>query len=141
MTTLTKAETVDGMLAAVKDLDLTLELDVSEIGNIRIRDEFIRCLILDTDINYREAAERLLETILRGDNPSLPTTYTIMAILAWADGADLSIPHGFLHIALEIDPSYSLAKLLKQLLKVGIPYEQWQAGLASLTREECLMEG
>ena len=105
------------------------------ITNLRVRDEVIRQMMQHPD-NWQAFLDKLYDATLEWPQIEVPA-YTMTAILLWQAGNNNQALMALGH-ALAEDPQYTLAHLIYASISAGMDPARWAAGLAEMTREECV---
>lgn len=105
------------------------------VTNLRVRDEVIRQMMQHPD-NWQAFLDKLYDATLEWPQIEAPV-YTMTAILLWQAGNNTHALMALGH-ALAEDPQYNLAHLILAAISAGMDPAGWAAGLAEMTREECV---
>lgn len=113
------------------------ELIVSALMDVRVRDTVVWDLAHLDPHAWRSAVKHLRTLVVRTRTGARAATATVLATLNWQLG-DGTRAHIALDAALEADPAYRLAHLLRTAVDSGMPPQQWRDGLLQLERSTCL---
>ena len=106
------------------------------VCDIRMRDGLLRTLFDRPQIRV-QVRSQLMKEISRAQIANVPALATVLAGVAWLDGngalATIAIER-----ALDVDPSYSLARLLNRAISHGVPPSVWADSLEAVSYQECL---
>jgi hypothetical protein len=127
----------------MSDDDLPLGDDAAidvlvDLTDVRVRDTTLwECARLD-EVGLSRAQGRLAKATGWAPPGHVAPVATCCGVLAWlrGDGARAMIA---LERALEDDPEYSLALLVRAAVGGGMPPGAWRDAMSGLTREECRM--
>ena len=130
---------MDEVLAALAtSSSSSAALAVVCVQDMRRRDALLRMLIHDVDVELRHAAENsLTEALTLCAQKHRPAVATVVAGLAWQRG-DGAGAQECLQLALDVDPSYSLARLLARAIRSAVPPTVWVDAVAATSVESCL---
>ena len=106
------------------------------VSDIRMRDAFLRILFDDSMLRPKVRAT-LITCVARASEKDIPALATVLAGCAWLDGNG-ALASVALNRALDVDPSYSLARLLNRAITAGVPPSVWSDSLEAVSYEECL---
>ena len=95
------------------------------LTEIRVRDEVWARITPETAHWHEELWSRVVRHVEQGYRAA-PAALT--AVAAWQRD-DHSLARAALEVALDADPEYSMATLMKQALTLGLPVERWRAFL------------
>ncbi|NDB18690.1 MAG: DUF4192 domain-containing protein, partial [Actinobacteria bacterium] len=130
-----RAEQCVQTLVGGGDADASVAL---ALADIRVRDAVIRMLTHDEGADERRRAEANLIATMRVSPRDLRAPIaTVAAGLAWQRG-DGAIGADCLEVALDADPDYSLARLLRRALCNAVPPNVWVTAVGQTTVDECL---
>ena len=104
--------------------------------DIRTRDGLLRRLHDAAELRG-QVRDHLLREIGRAHQEWIPPLATVFGGVAWLDG-DGDITRVAIDRALEIDPAYSLARLLDIALRHNVPATVWSASLAAVIFDACI---
>lgn len=131
-------KTRDRVCAEISSDSLPENLDqlINNIVEIPIRDGLLRFLYDNESLRQKSAnnLRALLETDCGFARCPIAT---VLAGCCWLD-SNLIETRKALNLALEIDSTYSLARLLDVALTHGVPASVWADSLAAVTPEQCL---
>jgi len=106
------------------------------VADVRMRDALLRTLF-DQDLLRPFIRSALMTTISQANESDVPSLATVLAGCAWLDGNG-ALASVALDRALDVDPSYSLARLLDRAITHGVPPSVWADSLEAVSYEECL---
>ena len=106
------------------------------VTDIRMRDALLRTLF-DKDLMRPLLRSSLMTAISRANDSDVPALATVLAGCAWLDGNG-ALAGVALARALDVDPSYSLARLLDRAITHGVPPSVWADSLEAVSYAECL---
>ncbi len=113
------------------------ELIVSALMDVRVRDTVIWDLAHCEPHAWRSAVGHLRTLVVQTRMGARAATATILAVWRWQLG-DGTRAHIALDAALEAEPTYRLAHLLRAAVDSGMPPHEWREGLLQLERSTCL---
>jgi hypothetical protein len=113
------------------------ELIVSSLMDVHVRDTVVFDLAHLKTRDWKSAVEHLRMLVVCTRKEARAATATVLATLRWQLG-DGTRAHIALDAALEADPTYRLAHLLRAAVDSGMPPESWREGLLQLQRSTCL---
>ncbi len=131
-------KTRDRVCAEISSDSFTKDVEqlLTDIVEIPIRDGLLRFLYDNADL--RKQSAKNLQTLLETDSGFAKCAVaTVLAGCTWLD-SDFISTRKALDLALEIDSTYSLARLLDVALTHGIPASVWADSLAAVSPEQCL---
>ena len=106
------------------------------VNDIRMRDGLLRSLFDQREVRPH-ARSLLMIAVSKASVKDVPALATVLAGCAWLDGngamATVAIAR-----ALEVDPSYSLGRLLDRAISHGVPPSVWSDSLEAVSYDECL---
>ena len=106
------------------------------LSAVRSRDAFLRKLFDNPDSRAQVRAH-LVTVISTIPTNHIPPVATVLAGCAWLDGNG-ALARVALDRALNIDETYSLARLLDMALSHGVPPHVWSDSLQAVSYEQCL---
>ena len=106
------------------------------LSDIRTRDGLLR--LLHDEVDFRESVcDHLGREIARADKQWIAPLATVFGGLIWLTGFPEKT-RAAINLALDTDPSYSLALLLDIALRHNVPASVWSASLEAVSLEACL---
>lgn len=109
---------------------------IAGLADIRVRDTVLWDALQLAPERSALAVARLVGTLRRTPEEFVAPVATTVAVLAWAggDGARALVA---LDRALAADGTYSLAGLVAESLRAGLPPAVWREAMARVDRDEC----
>lgn len=109
---------------------------VADLSDVRVRDALLK--LAHDDLLKRVSILRSLLSVMH----NIPYQYravplTLVAALAWMDG-NAALTKLAVERALDIDPEYSLARLLRRSFTIGAPSQLWRDSVAQVSLDDCL---
>lgn len=106
------------------------------LQDVRVRDTVLWELMHAPTSTWCQAADSLASIVSGSPRHLVAPAATLLSILRWQIG-DGSRAGAAVELALEGDPTYSLADLVNRCLLAGMHPAVWREGLADLSREAC----
>lgn len=142
-TDLSPSELSDSVIAMFKRTSDLREFTFAEmaelcrlLGKVRSRDGFLR-MLFDHPESRAQVRAHLVVVVSSVPISFVPAVATVLAGCAWLDGNG-ALARIALDRALNIDETYSLARLLDLALSHGVPAHVWSDSLQAVSYEQCL---